>query len=163
MGLSYHGARRAADALSIQEELLLEEKRSETRTLTTGGSKTWLILIDDDVFVCRALRTQLEILGFDVLVFSNAEDLLVSEFPTDNACLLLDIYLPGMNGIELCRRLTAKGTDLPTVLMTGRDDRLTRRLIRAAKPKECLFKPFDQDSLLRAIQDAMHSSSKPFG
>ena len=128
--------------------------------MISGSNKISVIVVDDDVFVCRALRTQLEILGFNVLIFPNAEDLFASEFPTCNACLLLDVYLPGMNGIELCKRLNEKGTELPTVLMTGRDDRLTRRLIRAAKPGASLFKPFDQEALMRAIQSAMHSWPK---
>ena len=46
---------------------------------------------------------ELQILGFDVLVLQSAEELLACEFPTDNACLLLDVYMPGMSGIELCQ------------------------------------------------------------
>jgi FixJ family two-component response regulator len=92
-----------------------------------------VIVVDDDVSIRRALRTQLQILGFNVSVFESAEELLASEFPTDNACLLLDVYMPGMSGIELCRSLAASGRHLPTILMTCHDDEQTRKIMREAK------------------------------
>jgi two-component system response regulator FixJ len=114
-----------------------------------------VIVIDDDASIRRALRTQLQILGFTVLAFQSAEDLLASEFPTDNACLLLDVYMPGTNGIELCRSLDASGRHLPTILMSGQDDRQTRQIMREAKSIARLFKPFDEKTLLRAIRKAL--------
>ena len=78
-------------------------------------------MVDDDVSIRRALRTQLQILGFNVLVFQSAEELLASEFAGGDACLLLDIYMPGISGIELCRTLAAAGRHLPAILMSGRD------------------------------------------
>ena len=119
-----------------------------------------MIVIDDDVFVCRALKTQLEILEFNVLVFPTADGLLAREFPTHDTCLLSDVYLPGMNGIELCRYLAAVGPRVPTILMTGRDDEHTRRLMREAKPIACLFKPFNEAALLRAIRKAIRPRLK---
>jgi two-component system response regulator FixJ len=119
-----------------------------------------VIVIDDDVFVCRALKTELEILGFRVLVRRSAEDLLANKLPGQNTCLLSDVYLPGMSGIELCRQLALAGSLLPTILMTGRDDEHTRRLMREAKPVACLFKPFDEATLLRAVRKATHQRPK---
>jgi FixJ family two-component response regulator len=103
----------------------------------------------------RALGRQLQILGFDVVVFQNAEALLASEFPTDDACLLLDVYMPGMNGIELCLSLAASGRNLPTILMSARDDRTTRQIMRQVKPIAQIFKPFDEQNLLRVIGRAL--------
>jgi FixJ family two-component response regulator len=114
-----------------------------------------VIVIDDDASIRRALRTQLQILGFTVLAFQSPEDLLASGFPTDNACLLLDVYMPGTNGIELCRSLDASGRHLPTILMSGQDDRQTRQIMREAKSIARLFKPFDEKTLLRAIRKAL--------
>jgi FixJ family two-component response regulator len=113
-----------------------------------------LVVVDDDASVRRALQTQLRILGFKVLVFQSAEELLAGEIPTENACLLLDVYLPGMNGIALCRNLIASGRHLPTLLMSGRDDQETRQIMRESNPTASLFKPFDERTLLRAIQKA---------
>jgi DNA-binding response OmpR family regulator len=84
--------------------------------------KPTVIVVDDDLSVRRALRLQLRVAGFNVLVFQSGESLLGSDSPTDNACLLLDVYMPGMSGIELCRSLAAAGRRLPTVLMSASDD-----------------------------------------
>lgn len=119
-----------------------------------------MIVIDDDVFVCRALKTELEILGFKVVIRESAEDLLANELPDHDTCLLSDVYLSGMSGIELSRYLAAAGSLLPTILMTGRDDEHTRRLMREAKPVACLFKPFDEATLLRAVRKAIHPGRK---
>lgn len=118
-----------------------------------------MIVVDDDASILRALRRQLQIVGFNVLVFQSAEDLLASEFPSNNACLLLDIYMPRMSGIELCRSLAASGRGLPTVLMSGRDDQQTRRMMREASPISSLLKPFDEKYLLRAIRKALRNHS----
>ena len=74
--------------------------------------------------------------------------------------MLSDVYLPGMSGIELCQHLAAAGSQLPTILMTGRDDEHTRRLMREAKPIACLFKPFDEAALLRAIRKATRTRGR---
>ena len=111
-------------------------------------------MVDDDLSIRRALKSQLEILGFDVLIFQSAEELLVSELPANNTCLLLDVYMPGMSGIELCQSLVTSGRQLPTILMSGRDDEATKQIMRQAKPTAGLFKPFDQESLLKAIRKA---------
>jgi len=112
-------------------------------------------VVDDDASVRRALRTQLQILGFNVLDFPSAEEFLISEFPTGDACLLIDVYMPGMNGVELCRSLAASGRHLPTILISGRDDRQTRQVMREANPIASLLKPFDEAKLLRAIRKAL--------
>ena len=117
-------------------------------------------MVDDDLSIRRALGIQLEILGFDVLIFQSAEELLVSELPTENACLLVDVYMPGMSGIELFQSLVASGRHLPTILMSGRDDEATRQIMRQAKANARLFKPFDQKSLLQAIRKALRNWRK---
>ena len=117
-------------------------------------------MVDDDASVRRALRTQLQILGFNVLDFPSAEEFLISEFPTGDACLLLDVYMmPGMNGVELCRSLVASGRHLPTILISGRDDRQTMQMMREANPIASLLKPFDEKNLLRAIRKALPKGS----
>ena len=123
-------------------------------------STATVIVVDDDVSIRRALASQLRILGFDVLVFQGAEELLVSNLPIDNACLLLDVYMPGMSGIELCQSLAASNRHLPTILMSGRDDEVTREIMRQAQPIAVLFKPFDQKTLLQAIRKVLRTAAK---
>jgi FixJ family two-component response regulator len=118
-----------------------------------------VIVVDDDTSVRRALRRQLQILGFGVLDFQSAEEFMASGFPTGEACLLLDVYMPGMSGIELCRSLAGSGRHLPTILITGRDDDQTRQLMRKANPIASLLKPFDEKKLLSAIRKALRSGS----
>jgi FixJ family two-component response regulator len=120
-----------------------------------------IIVVDDDASIRRALQMQLQTLGFKVQTFSSGEETLAHEFPAINACLLLDVYMPGMNGIELGRRLAASARQLPIILMTGHDDRQTRELIQAAHPAARLSKPFDEKALLRAIGKALRRSPVP--
>jgi two-component system response regulator FixJ len=116
-----------------------------------------MIVVDDDVSIRRALQVQLGSLGFNVLLFPSAEEMLANELPTNNACLLLDVYMPGLSGIELCRSLASSGRQLPTILMSGRDDSQTRHLMRKAHPAAFLFKPFDESTLLRMIRRALRN------
>ena len=118
-----------------------------------------MIVVDDDRSIRRALRMQLSLAGFSVLVFDSAESLLAGKFPSRNACLLVDVYMPGMGGLELCRVLAAKGRGLPAILMSGRDDDQTRKLSRAQRIP-CLFKPFDQSALLRTIRKVMPEAER---
>jgi FixJ family two-component response regulator len=124
-------------------------------------STATLIVVDDDTSIRRALETQLKIFGFNVLVFPSALEMLSSDLPTINACLLLDVHMPGMSGIELTRRLAASQPHLPTILMSGSDDRWTRHIMREANPIANLFKPFDEETLLRAIRKALRKSLDP--
>lgn len=118
-----------------------------------------MIVVDDDASIRRALGRQLQILGFCVLDFQSAEEFLASELPTGDACLLLDVYMPGMTGIELCRKMVASGRSLPTILISGRDDEQTRQMMRKANPVASLLKPFDEKKLLSAIRKALRSGA----
>lgn len=122
--------------------------------------KPTVIVIDDDLSIRRALRMQLQVAGFNALAFPSGESLLRSDLPTTDVCLLLDIYMPGMSGIELCRSLAASGRRLPTILMSARDDEPTRRAMSESKVVASLFKPFDEEALLGAIRKALRSQSK---
>jgi FixJ family two-component response regulator len=123
-----------------------------------GSEKITVIVVDDDFSVCRALRTQLEILGFNVLLFQSAKKFLDSDIPSRDTCLLVDVYMPETSGVELCRQLRAEEVSLPIVLMSGRDDDETLKQMREAKPAAQLVKPFDQTTLLRAIKKAIRQS-----
>lgn len=113
-------------------------------------------MVDDDASIRRALQMQLQTLGFNVQTFASGEETLAHELPAINACLLLDVYMAGMSGPELCRSLAASGRPLPIILMSGRNDRQTMQIMRRAKPIAFLFKPFDENRLLRTIRKALH-------
>jgi len=135
--------------------------RSSGNRQLCSKSPATVIVVDDDASIRRALRRQLQILGFNVLDFRSAEEFLASGAPSGDACLLLDVYMPGMTGIELCESMAASGRYLPTILISGRDDRETRRMMREASPIASLFKPFDEESLLQAIRKALPNQNSP--
>jgi FixJ family two-component response regulator len=116
-----------------------------------------VLVIDDDSSLLRALRRLLLTVDLDVLVFDSGEAFLAAEIPAGNVCLLLDIYLPGMSGIDLCKTLAASGRSLPTILMSARDDEVTQRRAHQAGAVGTLYKPFDEDVLLHTIARALGS------
>ena len=90
------------------------------------------IVIDDDPSILRALRRLVSGAGFDVRTFDRPSTLLKSDLPKAGACLIVDIDLPEMNGVELCETLAASGCRLPVILITAHTDEETRRLADGA-------------------------------
>ena len=121
-------------------------------------TKHTVLIVDDDASLLRAMQRLLHSLGYQVLVFPSAEAFLAQDAPAADACLLLDIFLPGMSGIELWATLAASGRSIPTVLMTARDDESTRRLVSDIDVAAILYKPFDEDVLHEAIARALTSA-----
>ena len=117
--------------------------------------KPVIILIDDDPSILRALRRLVSGAGFDVRTFDRPSTLLKSNLPTAGACLVVDIDLPEMNGVELCATLAASGCRLPIILITAHTDEETRRLADEAHPVALLIKPFGRDLLVNSIQSAL--------
>ena len=119
------------------------------------NAKPIIIVIDDDPSILRALRRLVAGAGFDVRTFDRPSTLLKSDLPTEGACLVVDIDLPEMNGVELCATLAASGCKLPVILITAHMDEETRRLADDAHPVTLLIKPFGRDLLVNSIQSAL--------
>jgi FixJ family two-component response regulator len=117
-------------------------------------NKHVVILVEDDLSVLRALRRLLLSAGFAVMAFAGPRALLESDIPQADACLVVDIHLPEMTGVELCETLAASGRRLPAIMITGHVDEATRELARRADPVAILFKPFSRESLLAALSSA---------
>ena len=120
----------------------------------TNGARGTVYVIDDDASTRRALVRLLIASGFNATAFESAEDFLEAAASDDRACVLVDVYMRGMSGIELCRKLAASGRKLPTILMTAHTDPRTRMLAERANPVATLFKPIEEESLLTAIAAA---------
>jgi FixJ family two-component response regulator len=118
-------------------------------------TKPALILVEDDLSVLRALRRLMLSAGFKVMAFDRPRAVLDSKLPKTDACLIVDVDLPEMNGVQLCETLAASGCRLPVIMITGRLDEATRELMHRAKAVAVLFKPFTRDALLEAISDAL--------
>jgi FixJ family two-component response regulator len=121
-----------------------------------------VLVVDDDLRLLRALARLIRSAGLNVVTFDRPAQLLASEVPETNVCLLLDVRLPEMNGVQLYEILADARHDLPVIMMTGRDDAQTRHLLERVSAVAVLIKPFDESLLLDAIFRAL-ALSRTFG
>jgi FixJ family two-component response regulator len=112
-------------------------------------------VVDDDESVREALPDLLKELGFAVQAFSSAEEFLASDYVARTRCLILDIAMPGMSGPDLQLELTQRGQDIPVVFITAHGDESIRPRLLEQGAAECLFKPFSDTALLKAIDAAL--------
>jgi FixJ family two-component response regulator len=112
-------------------------------------------LIDDDAPVRKALARVLRSAGFTVTTFESAEDFLARSTEPTPDCLVLDINLTGMSGVELSRTLVERGAAISTVFITAGDDTRTREILRGAGVRAWLRKPIDRLTLIEAVRHAI--------
>jgi FixJ family two-component response regulator len=113
-----------------------------------------VLLVDDDDSVRRALARVIRRAGFGVQAFESAEALLARGLPEGNACLVLDVNMPGVGGVALKRALVAAGRDLPTIFITALEPKKVGESLAALAPVAVLYKPFDDRDLVAAIERA---------
>jgi FixJ family two-component response regulator len=116
---------------------------------------TVVIVVDDSASILKSVARLLAHHGIDSRTFASAEALLESGGVQTAACLLLDIHLGGISGIELQRRLAASGSKRPVIFMTANDDQATRNEAMDAGCIAYLRKPFTGQVLLDAIGKAV--------
>jgi two-component system response regulator FixJ len=136
-----------------------KSKARATKVVGTISPATVLV-VDDDPSVLRSLFRLVSASGFYVKTFGTASELLASETPRSNACMVVDIDMPEMTGIEMCEILKGSGRALPTILITGRTDARIRSLAAQSDAVAVLFKPFDEEPLLAAIGQAVALSTR---
>jgi FixJ family two-component response regulator len=113
-----------------------------------------IAVVDDDASMLKSIERLLGAYGFSTKVFASAEAFLDLDGPAEVDCLLLDIHLGGMSGIELRHHLTASGCKLPVIFMTAFDDEATRMQAQSAGCIAFLHKPFVANLLIGAIESA---------
>ncbi len=112
-----------------------------------------IAVVDDDESFRDALERFLRTLGFQVESFASGEEFLRSRQLGLVACVILDLAMPGMNGLEVQQQLAARGLQIPIVFVTAhRDDQLGQRAT-AVGALAVLRKPVDQDELVRSVRD----------
>lgn len=117
-----------------------------------------LAVVDDDASVREALRALLRSAGFTVETFASAETFLGCGHPSEFDCLLLDVRMGGMSGIELHEHLIASGSRIPVLFMSAHADASLRaRAGRGAV--QLLQKPFSEDALLEAIDTSLRQGT----
>ena len=112
-------------------------------------------IVDDDESIRRATRSLLRAAGFATAAFTDAESFLRSAMRVSTACLVADMRMPGMNGLELYRTLVSSGERIPTVLITAYPEDVTRSRATEAGISCLLGKPFSPDELLECVQKAL--------
>jgi FixJ family two-component response regulator len=122
--------------------------------------ETLVAVVDDDISVRESLESLIRSAGMKVTVFASAEEFLNSVHPRRADCLVLDVRLPGMSGVELHHHLLASNHEVPVVFITAHaSDELARAEARSDWTVAYLTKPFSEDELLDAVQAA--SNWKP--
>ena len=115
----------------------------------------FVAIVDDDESVRGALRGLMKEAGIEARDFASAEDFLNSEVLRQTGCLIADIRMPGMSGLELQHTLNAKACRIPTIFITAHGDEKIRLQAMRGGAVEFLSKPFDDEVLLDSVRAAL--------
>jgi len=118
-------------------------------------------VVEDDRFFRESMRRLMRSLGYSVEAFPTAADFLASPRLAETACLIADLHMPGMTGLELHRRLIEAGHAIPAILVTAYPDEDVKA--RALKDGVVCYlrKPIDEEQLMRCLRTALHSNEPP--
>jgi FixJ family two-component response regulator len=122
--------------------------------------KPVIAIVDDDDSIREATMSLMRALDFSAEAYSCAEDFLTSGRLQRTSCLIADVRMPGMSGLEFHRRLVLSGNPIPTVLITAHPDDGARARALEAGIIGYLTKPFDDDDLLGCIRSALDHRKK---
>jgi len=114
-----------------------------------------LSIVDDDESVRESLPDLLREFGFAARAFSSAPEFLSSEFVDATKCLILDVAMPGMTGLDLQQELKRRAQEIPIIFITGQKDEGIRRQAFKQGAVKFLYKPFSDTAVLDAINEAL--------
>jgi len=129
-------------------------------SVVTGVAKHVVVGVDDDFRVRESIERLVESAGYAASVFSSAEEFLQSGTLARAICLITDVRMPGMDGIELQRCIRLNRPELPIIFISAHQDDETRKRALDEGAVGFLYKPFDGGELLRAIEAALNESSE---
>lgn len=119
-----------------------------------------VFIVDDDAQVRESLKDLIRSVGLRVELFASAQEFLRSQHPDAPSCLVLDVRMPGLSGLDLQKKASEAGLEIPIIFVTGHGDiPMTVRAMKAGAI-EFLTKPFRDQDLLDAIQQALERSGK---
>lgn len=118
-------------------------------------SSQLVAIVDDDQSVQSALKDLMESSGVSARCFGSAEEFLESEERSETACLVVDIRMPGMSGLEMQAKLKAEGSRIPIIFITAHGDAKMKLQAMTAGALEFLSKPFDDEVLLEKVRAAL--------
>ena len=114
-----------------------------------------IAIVDDDVFVCRAMKRLVSLMGMDADTFVSGQefiDLLETMPSFDPDCVILDVHMPGLNGLQVQERLACIRRDIPVIFATAADEVWVREQALASGAVAFLHKPFNNDLLLNTLR-----------
>ncbi len=120
----------------------------------------YVAIVDDEEGIRKALRRLLRASGLDAHAYATGEEFLSAAAQKRPDCLVLDLHMPGMSGLQVLRRLQATGEPLPVVVITAHDEPETRKQCMNAGADAYLRKPLEDRLLLKAISAAKRSRSE---
>lgn len=128
--------------------------------LTRVNRSSLIAVVDDDISVRESVESLLKSVGFRVMTYSSAEEFIGSPRLGAADCLILDVRLDGMSGPDLQRELKTAGRSIPIVFVTAHETEALRERMMADGAIDCLLKPFNDDTLLNAVEVALRSRNE---
>lgn len=122
-------------------------------------TKSSVFIVDDDPAVRDSIKLLIQAFGFDAQSYVSGQALLDACGSLRPECLVLDLHMPSMNGVELQQKLAARGLDIPIVIITATPDDPLARLAKQAGAFAVLAKPIKADELKRSIERALNQAS----
>ena len=141
--------------LTAQGKMPEEEATRKFGPQVTGLGLGVISIVDDDESIRAATKGLLRSVGYEVETFASADLFLESGALRETECLILDIRMPGIDGLELQRRLNVEECHVPVIFVTAHDDKTNRRNALEAGARAVFHKPFDAHELVAAIQSAL--------
>ena len=127
----------------------------ESRQARSAAERPLLTVVDDDESVRESLPDLLREFGFAARAFSSAAEFLSSDCIDKTSCLILDVAMPGMSGPELHRELKRRRHEIPIIFITAQTNETIRSQVLEQGAVECLFKPFSDAAMLKAVKAAL--------
>ena len=125
--------------------------------MAAEGRSKLIAIVDDDESVRNAVQGLMKVAGLPAQAFASAEEFLRSGQQHDAGCLIADIRMPGMSGLELQARLNAERCRMPIIFVTAHGDAKMRMQALRAGAVEFLAKPFDDEALLESVRAALET------
>jgi FixJ family two-component response regulator len=123
-------------------------------------SATLISIVDDDESIRDATKGLVRSLGYQAMTFASAEEFLQSDSVDSTSCLITDVQMPGLSGIDLQSGLIARGVQMPTIFITAFPEEGTRLRAMKAGAVGYLGKPFSEESLLKCLDTALGCSNR---
>ena len=138
-------------------------RTGDTRGQPSPGEPPLVAIIDDDASVRQSTRRLIRSFGYRAEAFGSGEEFLSSASAAESACLVLDVRMPGMDGLEVQRRLAERDARIPIVFLTGQASDDEERRARSAGALAFLRKPVGKATLLQVLQKVFHVSQRVRG